>query len=97
MRELSHASKDIGESPARASLTTYTYSEEINEDVRARMLAIQEEELDQLKELTGFLDMELRFAEQYLSVLKEARSEWPDESVRSCLMYMYRIEWVVFL
>ena len=65
-------------------------SEEITEDVRARMLAIQEEELDQLKELTSFLDMETRFVEQYLAVLKEAKSDWLDRSVctSSTLYYL---------
>lgn len=54
-------------------------SEEITEDVRARMLAIQENELEQLRELTGFLDMEIHFVQQYLEVLKETRSDWVDE------------------
>lgn len=55
------------------------HSEEITEDVRTRMLTIQEEELDLLKELTGFLNTETRFVEQYLDVLKEAKADWLDE------------------
>ncbi len=43
------------------------------------MYAIQEDELEQLRELTGFLDMEIHFVEQYLYVLKEAKSSWIDE------------------
>ncbi|KAI0683951.1 hypothetical protein BC835DRAFT_1466935 [Cytidiella melzeri] len=53
--------------------------EEITEDVRARMFAIQDNEIDQLRELTSFLDTEIQFVEQYLDVLKEAKSEWIDE------------------
>ncbi|PSR76797.1 hypothetical protein PHLCEN_2v8178 [Hermanssonia centrifuga] len=53
--------------------------EETTEDVRARMYAIQEDELEQLRELTGFLDMQIHFVEQYLDVLKEAKSSWIDE------------------
>lgn len=43
------------------------------------MLAIQENEIEQLRDLTSFLDMEVQFIEQYLEVLKEAKSEWIDE------------------
>lgn len=56
-------------------------SEEITEDVRARMISIQENEIEQLRDLTSFLDTETRFIQQYLDVLKEAKSEWVDESV----------------
>lgn len=51
----------------------------MNEDVRARMLAIQENEIEQLRDLTNFLDMEMQFVEQYLQVLKEAKADWIDE------------------
>ena len=54
-------------------------SEDTLEDVRARMFAIQENELDQLRSLTSFLDEETHFVEQYLEVLKEAKSAWIDE------------------
>ncbi len=63
------------------TLTYSFYSEEISEDVRARMVAIQENEIEQLRDLTSFLDMEVQFIEQYLEVLKEAKSEWIDELV----------------
>lgn len=43
------------------------------------MYAIQENELDQLRDLTGFLDNELRFAEQYVEVLRDVKSNWVDE------------------
>ncbi|KAJ7585082.1 hypothetical protein C8J56DRAFT_1166265 [Mycena floridula] len=50
--------------------------EEIEEQVRVQMHDIQENEIDQLRELTSFLDLELNFVEQYLQVLKETKSEW---------------------
>lgn len=43
------------------------------------MYAIQENELDQLRDLTSFLDMELHYVEQYLEVLRETRAGWIDE------------------
>lgn len=56
-------------------------SEETSEDVRARMHAIQENEIDQLRELSKLLEMEIRFAEQYLAVLKGVKEDWIDECV----------------
>ena len=54
-------------------------SEETSEDVRARMHAIQENEIDQLRELSKFLEMEIRFAEQNLDVLRGVKEDWIDE------------------
>jgi hypothetical protein len=51
-------------------------SEETTEDLRAHIHSIQETEVDQLRELTAFLDLEMNFVEQYLEVLKETKSEW---------------------
>lgn len=45
------------------------------------MHAIQENEIDQLRELTKFLEMETRFAEQYLDVLGGVKEDWIDEFV----------------
>ena len=56
-------------------------SEETLEDVRARMHAIQENEIDQLRELSKFLEMEIRFSEQYLDVLRDVKEDWIDEFV----------------
>ena len=47
--------------------------------MHARMCAIQEDELEQLRALTGFLDDEIHFVEGYLEVLKEAKAGWIDE------------------
>ena len=45
------------------------------------MHAIQENEIDQLRELSKFLEMEIRFAEQYLNVLNVVKEDWIDECV----------------
>lgn len=43
------------------------------------MHAIQENEIDQLRELSKFLEMETRFAEQYQDVLTGIKEDWIDE------------------
>ena len=45
------------------------------------MHAIQENEIDQLRDLSKCLEMEIRFAEQYLDVLRGVKEDWVDESV----------------
>lgn len=40
------------------------------------MKIVQDNEIDQHRELGSFLDMELNFVTQYLEVLKDAKSEW---------------------
>ena len=57
------------------------FSEETSEDVRARMHAIQDNEIHQLKDLSAFLDAELNFAEQYAEVLREIKADWSDQYV----------------
>lgn len=57
--------------------------EETAEDVRARIYAIQENEIDQQRELTNFLDLELNFAEQYVEVLRDVKMNWVDDSSAS--------------
>ncbi|KAG1773382.1 hypothetical protein EV702DRAFT_1130755 [Suillus placidus] len=54
--------------------------EETAEDVRSRMQAIQENEIQQLRELTSFLDLKLNFAKQYYEVLQDVKANWCDES-----------------
>ncbi|KAG7452760.1 BAR-domain-containing protein [Guyanagaster necrorhizus] len=54
--------------------------EEAAEDVRAYMHAIQENEIDQLRELTNFLESEVNFVKQYLDVLQETQAEWSSTS-----------------
>ncbi len=55
--------------------------EETGQDVRARMHAIQDNETTQLRELTNFLDLEIKFVSQYLETLMEVREEWVSVSV----------------
>lgn len=54
--------------------------EETAEDVRSRMQAIQDNEIQQLRELTSFLDLELNFAKRYYEVLQDVKANWCDES-----------------
>ncbi|KAJ2973956.1 hypothetical protein NUW54_g11970 [Trametes sanguinea] len=55
--------------------------EETLEDVRARMWAIQENEVVQLRELTNFLDLELSFIRSFYEELQRVRNEWIDEDI----------------
>ncbi|KAG7087381.1 hypothetical protein E1B28_013354 [Marasmius oreades] len=54
--------------------------EETTEDVRAQMHQIQEFEIDQMRELTALLDIELDFVEKYAEVLRDVKNEWPSIS-----------------
>ncbi|KAH7882708.1 hypothetical protein F5I97DRAFT_1939301 [Phlebopus sp. FC_14] len=45
--------------------------EETSEDVRSRIQAIQENEIQQHRELTTFLDIQLNFSKQYFDVLQD--------------------------
>lgn len=54
-------------------------SEDTSEDVHTRMHGIQENEISQLRDLGGFLDMEIRFAENYLEVMKDVKADWVDQ------------------
>ncbi|KIK92147.1 hypothetical protein PAXRUDRAFT_147950, partial [Paxillus rubicundulus Ve08.2h10] len=54
--------------------------EETSEDVRSRMQAIQENEIQQLRELTAFLDIQFNFARQYFEILQDVKTNWCNES-----------------
>lgn len=56
--------------------------------MRARMNAIQENEIAQLRDLTGFLNLEFQFIESYLEVLKSVKDEWVDEYVQPSRTYL---------
>lgn len=43
------------------------------------MKKIQDGEMDQFKDLSRLLDMELKFAESWASALRDIKAEWPDE------------------
>ncbi|KAG8927908.1 hypothetical protein FRC02_007603 [Tulasnella sp. 418] len=54
--------------------------EEASEEVQRRMYDIQDNEIQQLRDLTDFLDLELSFVTQYYDTLLEIRNDWVDES-----------------
>ncbi|KAF9476906.1 BAR-domain-containing protein [Pholiota conissans] len=54
--------------------------EETAEDMRAHMHAIQENEHNQLHELTLFLDLEMNFVQSYMDILKDVKADWQDRS-----------------
>lgn len=45
------------------------------------MYSIQENEITQLQELTGFLDLEITFVQSYLSELQKVKDGWVDACV----------------
>lgn len=55
------------------------FSDETAEDIRALTEAIRGDDAFHLRELTDFLDLEINFAQQYLEVLKDVKSEWSYE------------------
>ena len=58
-------------------------SDEQAEDLRARIEAIQDREVEQLRDLTGMLDAELAFAEQYAEILRDVKRDWASRSSMS--------------
>jgi hypothetical protein len=54
-------------------------SEETSASLVSCIHTIQDAEIDQLREITAFLDLEMRFAKQYLEALTDAKMQWPDE------------------
>ncbi len=57
--------------------------EKVCEDVQFRMDTIKANEAVHLEELTSLLDSETKFVEEYLSILKGIRAEWPE----GCVIY----------
>lgn len=55
------------------------FSEDVTEDVRVRMQSIQENEIGQVRDLGSFLDTEIRYAENYLEVMKDVKAGWSKE------------------
>jgi SWI/SNF-related matrix-associated actin-dependent regulator of chromatin subfamily D len=64
-------------------------SDEAEADVQLRIEAIQQNEIDQIRELGLLLDNELSYAEQYAQILRDVKDNWPGKSVlpsfHSCL------------
>jgi hypothetical protein len=46
------------------------------------MDAIQQNEIDQIRELGLFLDNELNYAEQYAQILRDVKDSWPGKFVK---------------
>lgn len=53
-------------------------SDEMSEDLRAHMHAIQENEHNQFEELTSFLTLETNFVQSYLAVLHDVKEGWQE-------------------
>jgi hypothetical protein len=68
-------------------VTRVQNSEESSDDVRGQMHAIQEHEVEQLRELASLLELEMGFVQQYLNVLKEVKAEWDDVYVLSNIIW----------
>ena len=64
-------------------------SEETLEDVRARMYAIQENEVVQLRDLTNLLQLEITYIKSYLDELEKVKDGWVDECEASFVMRAY--------
>ncbi|KAH9976692.1 hypothetical protein BGW80DRAFT_1289810 [Lactifluus volemus] len=60
--------------------------DEAEADVQARMDAIQQNEIDQIRELGLFLDSELNYAEQYAQILRDVKDSWPGKQQLATLM-----------
>jgi len=56
-------------------------SDEAEADVQARIEAIQQNEIDQIRELGSLLDNELNYAEQYAQILRDVKDNWPGKCV----------------
>ena len=60
-------------------ITKKILSEETSEDIHALAHAIQHNEIQQLRDLRSFLDVEMNFVQQYLEVLQDVKSNWGEE------------------
>ncbi|KAH7096170.1 BAR-domain-containing protein [Auriculariales sp. MPI-PUGE-AT-0066] len=54
--------------------------DEVSEEVQSRMIAIQENEVQQWQDLTAFLDMQLKFANDYVTIMQDLKTQWIAES-----------------
>ena len=62
-------------------MSSFFRSDEAEADVQARIEAIQQNEIDQIRELGSFLDNELNYAEQYAQILRDVKDNWPGKCV----------------
>ncbi|KAG8917747.1 hypothetical protein FRC00_013252, partial [Tulasnella sp. 408] len=79
--KLSKAKKDkeIKEAEEEVRLAKARY-DEVSDDVQARMFYIQDNEIQQLRDLTAFLDMMLDYTTKCATVLQEVKDNWIDDS-----------------
>jgi hypothetical protein len=54
-------------------------SEEISSEVQNQMEKIQDGELEQFRDLSRLLDMEMKFVEGWLDTLREIKDDWPEK------------------
>jgi hypothetical protein len=54
-------------------------SEEISQELVQQMEKIQDGEMEQFRDLGRLLDMELEFAESWVSALREVKNDWPNK------------------
>lgn len=78
------AKKDKGKQEAEEELArAQARYDEAEEDLHAYMKVVQDNEIEQQRELGALLDAELNFVQQYVSVLKDVKSDWQDGSILS--------------
>lgn len=68
--------KDLREAQEELDKAEFRY-DEAEADVQARIEAIQQNEIDQIRELGSLLDNELNYAEQYAQILRDVKDNWP--------------------
>ena len=61
--------------------TSSLSSDEAEIDVQSRIEAVQQNEIDQIRELGLLLDNELNYAEQYAQILRDVKDNWPGKYV----------------
>jgi hypothetical protein len=64
-----------------SKLTASPSSDEAEADVQSRIEVIQQNEIDQIRELGSLLDNELNYAEQYTQILRDVKDNWPEKCV----------------
>jgi len=65
----------------RRMISSSLSSDEAEADVQSRIEVIQQNEIDQIREMGLFLDNELNYAEQYAQILRDVKDNWPGKCV----------------
>lgn len=63
----------------QASPYALFHSEEMSEEVQAKMESIQDGEMSQFKDLGRLLEVELKFADAWAETLRDLKEDWPQE------------------